>query len=469
MSSRACPAPPVLMDHQPYVALPEARALDNKATDVRNCGDYTGSLPLFQQVLLMVQTAHATAATPQTILDVVFAMWKLGETKRALGDLPGAQAVLEQAVALAEPPPVGPRHPRLAQALRDLGRVLRQRGRYDEADATLQRALTMQEQLLGPDHGDVSPTLTIMGESCLDQGNFRRAKGLLKRAVAIAEVHVVPDRYPDKLCGALHLLCGVYKKLKDYEMAQPIAERVLALYEQFLGPHHPNTGAALDNVAECLESQGKLSEAQPLYERSLAIFESVYGPNHPGVATALTNLGDLHRRLGDYRRAKGMFERALAIFEQVYGPQHLDVASTVNHLAGCYRHARDLPQAKTLLERALAIYETQLGRTHPQTVNILKNLAALATIAGRPRQAAALTERAAVAAVAATHQPCGWCGHMDVHQNKKCGQCKAAWYCNEECQRLAWKEHKKHCHGKPAAPPKDGPKNAASASASAAK
>jgi tetratricopeptide (TPR) repeat protein len=198
MSSRACPAPPVLMDHQPYVALPEARALNKRAAGMHNRGEYAGALPLFEQVLVMVQTAHATAATPQTILDVVYAMLQLGQTKREHGDLPGAQNVLEQAVALAEPPPVGPRHPRLALALRDLGRVLHQRGQHDEADATLQRALAMQEQLLGPDHDDVSVMLTFMGESaCITQGNYRRAKGLLKRAVAIAEVHVVPDRLPD--------------------------------------------------------------------------------------------------------------------------------------------------------------------------------------------------------------------------------------------------------------------------------
>ncbi len=86
---------------------------------------------------------------------------------------------------------MGPDHPRLAQALGDLGRVLYARGRYDEADATLQRALTMQEQMLGPEHKDVSDTLTQMGWSCIAQGNYRRAKGLLKRAVAIGELLVV--------------------------------------------------------------------------------------------------------------------------------------------------------------------------------------------------------------------------------------------------------------------------------------
>ena len=178
----------------------------------------------------------------------------------------------------------------------------------------------------------------------------------------------------------------------------------------------------------------------------------MHGPNHTEVASSLGNLGVLYLEQGDHRRAKGVLERALAIRERTLGPQHLNVAATFEHLAKCCFIAADLVQAKTLLERALAIYDTQLGRTHPETAKILANLATLATQTGRPRQAAALTERAAVAAVVAEHQPCGWCGRMAVHRAKFCGRCKMVWYCNEECQHAAWREHKPHCHGKPEAP-----------------
>ncbi len=112
------------MNHQPYAALPEADALDMRAATMFNRGEHAGALPLLQQVLVLAQRAHTAAPTPQTTLDVVFAMFQLGATQRELGDLPGAQAVLQQAVALAEPPPVGPDHPRLAEALGHLGGVV---------------------------------------------------------------------------------------------------------------------------------------------------------------------------------------------------------------------------------------------------------------------------------------------------------------------------------------------------------
>jgi tetratricopeptide (TPR) repeat protein len=446
------PSPPVLMDHQPFAALPDALALHSRAAVMFIRGEYASALPLAEQVLVLSQSAHAASPSPQTILDVVVAMCELGKTKRNLGDLPGAHTVLQQTVALAEQPPVGPVHPRLAQAMRELGRVLQDRGRYDEADATLQRTLTMQEQMLGPNHDDVSATLTHMGESCFAQGNYRRAKKVLIRAVAIAELHVVPEKYPDTFISALHVLCCVYLRLEEYGRAQPIAERQLAIEEQFLGPYHPQVGVALQNVAACLKGQGKLSEVLSMFERVLAIVERVYGPNHIQVATSLSNLGVLYLEQGDHRRAQGVLERALTIQERALGPQHLEVAVILSNLASGCHMAGDLAQAKTLFERALAIYDTQLGRTHPQTAEILASLATLATATGRPRQAAALTERAAVAAVVAEHQPCGWCGRMAVHRAKFCGRCKMVWYCNEECQHAAWREHRPHCHAKPEAP-----------------
>jgi tetratricopeptide (TPR) repeat protein len=452
--SSSPPSPPLLLDHEPYVALPVALSLHVRAVNMADGpgGDEAGALPLFQQVLVLAQAVHISAPTPQTTLDVMFAMYQLGLTKSNLGNFPGAQAVLEQAVALAEQPTVGPAHPRLAQALRELGVVMMRRGRHDEADATMQRALTMQEQFLGPEHEDVSETLSSMGVSCIDQGNYRRAKGLLKRAVAIAELHVVPNQYPAKLSRALTSLATVYRELKDYALAQSIAEQALALKEQFLGPHNPDVAVGLSTVAGCLRGQGKLSEAVQLMERALAIDERVRGPTHPELATTLGNLGMLYRELGDLARSKSVQERALAIYEHVFGPQHLDVAHCLHILAKTALQAGDVAQAKALYERALSIFQTQLGRTHPETATILKDLAILASMSGRPRQAAALTERAATAAVAATHQPCGWCGTMDVHASKKCGQCQAVWYCNEECQRKAWKEHKHHCHKKPSVP-----------------
>lgn len=40
-----------------------------------------------------------------------------------------------------------------------------------------------------------------------------------------------------------------------------------------------------------------------------------------------------------------------------------------------------------------------------------------------------------------------WCLYCDNKDNitSKCSQCKTVYFCDKECQRKAWKIHKKHC------------------------
>jgi hypothetical protein len=40
---------------------------------------------------------------------------------------------------------------------------------------------------------------------------------------------------------------------------------------------------------------------------------------------------------------------------------------------------------------------------------------------------------------------CGWCEEV-VDGSKRCGRCKIMHYCNAECQKKAWKQHKKVCY-----------------------
>ena len=43
---------------------------------------------------------------------------------------------------------------------------------------------------------------------------------------------------------------------------------------------------------------------------------------------------------------------------------------------------------------------------------------------------------------------CSYCGtkESDDHQLKRCGRCRQTQYCNTECQRSHWKDHKKQCN-----------------------
>lgn len=74
---------------------------------------------------------------------------------------------------------------------------------------------------------------------------------------------------------------------RKYDKALPLAERVLAIREQALGPDHPLVASALRNLAEILFAKGKRKEAVTTYERYLGIAEKVFGNDSPSLIESL--------------------------------------------------------------------------------------------------------------------------------------------------------------------------------------
>jgi len=82
----------------------------------------------------------------------------------------------------------------------------------------------------------------------------------------------------------------------DYAGAEPLYRRALAIAEKTLGPNHPNTATALDNLAGLLESGGDVAGAEPLYRRALSIAEKALGPDHPTTREIRENLDALLKK-----------------------------------------------------------------------------------------------------------------------------------------------------------------------------
>ncbi|MFF2674375.1 tetratricopeptide repeat protein [Streptomyces niveus] len=67
-------------------------------------------------------------------------------------------------------------------------------------------------------------------------------------------------------------------------------ERVLADRERTLGPDHPATLNARNNLAVSYSDAGRLQDALHLHERVLADRERALGPDHPATLGARNNL-----------------------------------------------------------------------------------------------------------------------------------------------------------------------------------
>ena len=188
-------------------------------------------------------------------------------------------------------------------------------------------------------------------------------------------------------------LAGAYKSAGRLAEAVELFERVLAEYERVLGSDHPDTLAARNNLAGAYYSVGRFGEAIELFERVLAERERVLGSDHPDTLTTRNNLAGAYYFAGRFGEAIELLGRVLADRVRVLGPDHPDTLTTRNNLAFAYHSAGRFDEAIELYERVLAEQERVLGPDHPDTLTVRNNLAFAYHSAGRFDEAIELFER----------------------------------------------------------------------------
>ncbi len=112
-----------------------------------------------------------------------------------------------------------------------------------------------------------------------------------------------------------------------------------------------------------------------LLEHSLQLAEERFGANHPQTAAALNNLAHLHTTIGNYAVATTLYSRALKICEEELGVDDLNTANLLYNFASMYYESGNVEAVTFLCQRALGIREEKLGADHPDSISILRFLA----------------------------------------------------------------------------------------------
>ena len=212
--------------------------------------------------------------------------------------------------------------------------------------------------------------------------------GLVPRGDGLRVVATTTNEYGWKNQSWDQIKIGVFSREDSIEFY----EQMLAEREWVLGPDHPYTLTARNNLAGAYKSAGRFGEAIELYEQVLAERERVLGADHPDTLTVRNNLAVAYDSVGRFGEAIELYERVLAERERVLGADHLDTLNTRNNLASTYKSAGRFGEAIELYEQVLAEYERVLGADHPDML-IRNNLAVAYLSVGRFGEAIELFEQ----------------------------------------------------------------------------
>ena len=276
--------------------------------------------------------------------------------------------------------------PETEAALRDtIGMILKNAGKFAEAEALLSRALSMREAIFKGDHSNTALSLTNLGILYRDQDRLDKAGPLLERASTMFEKTNGPE-HPD-FAASLNALAGVYYLQSQFDKAEPLLQRALSTREKVHGPVSREVAVTLNDLAVVYQAQGKPEQAESLLKRSLEVNEKTRGPDHPDVAAVLNSLADLYEVQGRNDLAEAAYVRALTICEKALGPDHPLVATAQLNLGVFYSGIKQFEKAEALYLRSLAIREKLFGPDHDNVGVLANRLGLLYSAMGRPDQA----------------------------------------------------------------------------------
>jgi tetratricopeptide (TPR) repeat protein len=251
------------------------------------------------------------------------------------------------------------------------------------------------EAELGPDHADTATGLGQLAADLVWTDEYEEAEQLLRRSLAIAEAGQGPKHvhYP----GFLNELAIVLHKQGRFEEAEVVGRRMVKLLEDRPNCDAADRAQALDVLANALMLQSKHAEAEELLRREIAVCEAELGPDHHQTMRAVSSLGRLFAEQGRSSESMALTRRVLAAKERKCGPNHPDVAALTDGLAvGLYCLGR-YAEAEPLFRRSLKINEESLGPDNAETAVNRHNLASLLYSMGRYAEAEPLRRRALAA------------------------------------------------------------------------
>jgi tetratricopeptide (TPR) repeat protein len=246
-----------------------------------------------------------------------------------------------------------------AELANDLGYVLQQLGRLDEAEQHSRRALALHEA--AERWGGVAGAYDHLSGVMFERGMIGKAVELAREAVAMS--NRIGAR-SEEVSHLYSLARALYEQGNTSE-ANDVSVHALPLAEQFA--YGGVQGAFVNLIANVALDDNRASEAETHYNEARRLFRQAKLKNHEAITIA--NLGNVAWDRGRLDEALALYKTALGRHKQAKDPRSQAIVLTDR--AGVLAEQGHFDEAHRLLEQALAIM-VRLG--HIRRVSFVRDM-----------------------------------------------------------------------------------------------
>lgn len=157
-------------------------------------------------------------------------------------------------------------------------------------------------------------------------------------------------------------------------LKKSLALSIYLYREEHFGEEHPETLAALREIALVYMGEGDYGRAEELLGECYLARLRTLGKTHPDTIEALESIAWLHRNKGEREKSLEIFERVFAMQKDTLGIEHPATVSTVISLLGEYEYIEDYEKILELHKLIYRLKASRFGEGHHLTLNELNRL-----------------------------------------------------------------------------------------------
>ena len=266
------------------------------------------------------------------------------------GEFLPARTEASRAVSLREQI-LGDLSPDLIEPLRLLGYAQTELQALDDAEAQLTRALEICEQSYGKSHPRTASVLDRQGWLYIYRGKPEESEKALRRAVYILTSTLGETAEAAESMDNLGTALG-YKSSADFLEAVNTKLRALVIREKLLGPTSKDTAISLSNLAWLYSRGGLLEEVIPMRRRALETLRAALGPDHRDTLVEMSNLAQAYRQHDQPGEAAKLYRELVANDEKENNPANAIAVSHLTMLGSVLLESGEQAEGETIMQKA---------------------------------------------------------------------------------------------------------------------
>ena len=260
-------------------------------------------------------------------------------------------------------------------------------GDYDDAEADAAQLLTSYTEALGKDNKRLTPALDLASRIAEIEGNYGQGEAFAQRSVDITKL-IFGDSSLVHM-QSLSNLQRIYVAINEYDLAEKLAEHIVAIYRKKLGNKHYLLAQSLNSLGQLKLLKNDFSANTATYfKEALSIIEATLGKEHPQYAEVLINFAQLKIDIRDFGTAEKYLTQAHKIYADKFGEENIHTINSYFMMGNLHVFRRSYESAKKEFAHARSITNKLFGKEHPMYVKALSKEVQMEYALGNYKQAA---------------------------------------------------------------------------------